>query len=112
MSAYWRAIDASIKFNICRREVYLAKKLASECIAAEAIKSEGVRSASSKDLESIPPEDPMTDFFRRRRYTDNDAQWHICDRRRSGVYHGESRMEVREDMSRGRFLLPRLKNRY
>ena len=73
MSAYWRAIDASIKFNICRCEVYLAKKLASERIAAEAIKSEGVTSASSRNVESVPREDPMTDFFRRRRYNDNNA---------------------------------------
>ena len=105
MAAYWHAIDASINYNVERREIFLAKKLS--------LKHEHPADHNSNrfDRPTHADRDPMRDFFRR-----------TADRMK--VPH----REVREDPKRnletcrrfreekktqpGRFMLPHLQNRF
>ena len=87
MLAYWKAIDASVKFNITKCEQYFAKKPVLNTQGVS-IKSESESQKASDTLAERPrasrkrePEgkDPMLEFFGRRRI------------------YGETRMESRED---------------
>ena len=51
LSAYWRSVDAAVRFNANKRELFLARKL--------------IRDSTPKVKES--PKDKMIDFFKRKR---------------------------------------------
>ena len=100
MSKYWRALDATVRFNIAKREVYLAKCKFQELQASESIPIQSNSIAmlhghiSKQDRQGSDERDPIRRFFKKK----------------SDRYHW-NRRDSREDMS-NRFLLPRLKQRY
>ena len=90
MTCYWSAIDASVKFNVLRRELFIAKQL----VAKYAQKEDPVplRSQESK-VRCGHNSDPMRDFFHRnvRRESHRDSNTYV-------EYH----MGAREDFDRRR----------
>ena len=129
MSAYWQAVDASAKFNVTHREIYMSKKLRSEVEPSE----------SSKEMAKpkLNTADPMNDFFRRRRMHDferrdsaaehrnreSNRRDYVSDHRRYdreedyAEYYVGACMAPREDEYQqrrrlDRFILPRPKMRF
>ena len=126
LTTYWCAIDASVKYNILRREIYQAKvttqQSSEDQVYADHLHSGGhtmgndskryFHDAERKAFRERPRSsecdfDPMRSFFRR--HTD------------SCRYHGEHRMDVHEDQraleqhdvrfrDNDQYLLPRPKN--
>ena len=103
MTSYWRAVDATFRFNVLRRESYITKNLA--------VKNNPMSSNVPQDQESVTNsvtrpqfrdqhQDPMNNFFRRHRNYDYEGRF----------------TNVREDQHRrhnnNRFLLPRVRGRY
>ena len=109
LTNYWAAVNASIQFNIERRETYVAKQVWS----SKHLQQASTATASQKMSKHVN-QDPMWTFFRRHNYVEHHkdlcedhyrhshAAWshgHTCDRRE----HGSDRFN--------RFLLPRLHDR-
>ena len=88
MFIYWKAVDASLKFNSQRRETFLAKQLGAPKV---------LEKKASPEKKKAVHEDPMPRFFERHRHVGHymsDLE-DFADRRRVN--------------NRGRFLLPRLR---
>ena len=118
LTTYWSAIDASFKYNVMRRESYIAKNFSTKKLEDhDSIPSHELSRYHPSDVQA--PKDPMGTFFRRNRLeyhrdTREDFSSCRCDR------YGEYLRDIREDGDRcrnfqsscfdgNRFLLPRLK---
>ena len=121
LSAYWNAIDCAFKYNVQRREIYLAKQMAQKHSDIAAVQA---RPADSKSEESRV--DPMFNFFRKHQSSKRVgySEFRQEEMRRFNV---ENDMHSQEDRSRpycdgrsdrfrhsgrerNRFMLPRLSN--
>ena len=98
MSAYWRAVDSSIHFNIIKRETFLAKQVSK--------KSESESQTKPKDDKPGPPlKDNMMDFFRRHHKHDHDRRmddredFYRCSNSHRGSWDNRRHFD--------KFLLPR-----
>ena len=126
MTSYWKAIDASFKFNVQRRKIYLTKKMSQDGSENTNVKKESRepdRALQHKRFDQCQ-EDPMEDFFRRNRNfsrnRDRYGEHSMCVREdsegRNRCPYVEHRRDVREDNFRdyneNRFLLPHPKYRY
>ena len=94
---YWRAIDASFRFNVKKREEFVVRNKFHTLKTKSDVKNHGLpKTASREDTSADPKEDEMLDdvrqFFARRQ---NPYQW-----------------RRQHDSNNARFLLPRLKAKY
>ena len=106
MTCYWSAIDTSVKFNVLRRELFIAKQL----VAKYAQKEDPVLLRSHVAIGQCGNNsDPMRDFFHQNaqrdshRDSNNYVEYHMgahedFDRRRNVEYH----MGAHEDFDRRR----------
>ena len=109
MTAYWYALDTTFRYNEKRRDIYLAKQLCQ--------KDQKEREAMEKPKrDDLCQPDDMNQFFKCHRHV--ECRRDTCEDLSSGR-HVESRMVSREDTafnnwnrSGGRFLLPRLQQRF
>ena len=89
LDRYWDSIDAAVKFNISRREIFLAKSLLAEDSFRKQPAKEVVRRPDVKNKK-----DKIPNFFKR--HSGNDR------------FHWSAKQR-RVDKSNNRFLLPRVR---
>ena len=94
---YWAAVDASFKFNVLKRDLFMAKS----AVSAAAAGNPKIVQNQSKDNRTVlskshvashsgyPAKDPMQDFFKRRHYAMSHED--------SDYDHEERHRDVRED---------------
>ena len=101
LSAYWRAVDATFKYNEERREVFLAKKLSQKL-------SGNVAEQSTVKREG---KDQMPTFFKRRHYEESRMGSHKdFQDNRYDVGHYRNACEDCRFNRPNRYLLPHLKH--
>ena len=106
MSAYWRAVDATVCFNVERREAFLAKK--------SNLPKEGTYTTElSATVPRSHDADPMRCFFRRHSDSNRNSRKHGHGDR-VGSEYVETHMGSREDYRNtgNRFMLPRLRGKF
>ena len=123
MTSYWKAIDASFKFNVQRQKIFLAKKMSRDRSDNSNVKKE------TRDLDrtlqnncfSQRNDDLMEDFFRRNRSfersRDRYGEHSMCvsedsaggNRCRYVKHRRDGGEDQFRNYSEGRFLLPRPK---
>ena len=107
LSAYWRAIDATFKYNEERREIYIAKKMGQKVLNPVPVQKSNDR------------EDPMHSFFKKKKYEENhmdsreDCGRHSFHRKHfDDGRHKDTHSNWYSRRHEDRFMLPRLKYQY